>query len=72
MRGFGQAPTNFAVETGPERVAKFLGLDRVEVRARNLVRKDEFPWKIPPGSLYDLGILALYSIVPLRHPTGRT
>ena len=55
VRGFGQAPTNFAVETGLERVAKFLGLDRVEVRARNLVRKDEFPWKIPPGSLYDSG-----------------
>ena len=33
MRGFGQAPTIFAVETGLERVAKFLGLDRVEVRA---------------------------------------
>ena len=55
VQGFGQAPTNFAVETGLERVAKFLGLDRVEVRARNLVRKDEFPWKIPPGSLYDSG-----------------
>lgn len=55
VRGFGQAPTNFAVETGLDRVAKFLGLDRVEVRARNLVRKDEFPWKIPPGSLYDSG-----------------
>ena len=55
VRGFGQAPTNFAVETGLERVAKFCGLDRVEVRARNLVRKDEFPWKIPPGSLYELG-----------------
>ena len=72
VRGFGQAPTNFAVETGLERVAKFWGLDRVEVRARNLVRKDEFPWKIPPGSLYDSGIFMLYSIVPLRHPTGRT
>ena len=55
VRGFGQSPTNFAIETGLERVAKYLGLDRVEVRARNLVRKDEFPWKIPPGSLYDSG-----------------
>lgn len=55
VRGFGQSPTNFAIETGLERVAKHLGLDRVEVRARNLVRKDEFPWKIPPGSCYDSG-----------------
>ena len=55
VRGFGQAPTNFAIETGIDRVAKHLGLDRIEVRARNLVRKDEFPWKIPPGSRYDSG-----------------
>jgi len=55
VRGFGQSPTNFAIETGVERVAKHLGLDRVEVRARNLVRKEEFPWKIPPGSKYDSG-----------------
>ena len=55
VRGFGQSPTNFAIETGLERVAKHLGLDRIEVRARNLVRKDEFPWKIPPGSIYDSG-----------------
>lgn len=55
VRGFGQSPTNFALETGIDRVANYLGLDRVEVRARNLVRKDEFPWKIPPGSRYDSG-----------------
>tara|TARA_R110000868_G_scaffold4155_29_gene25523 strand:- start:1401 stop:3803 length:2403 start_codon:yes stop_codon:yes gene_type:complete len=55
VRGFGQSPTNFAVETGIERVAKYLGIDRVEVRVRNLVRKDEFPWQIPPGSRYDSG-----------------
>ncbi len=55
VRGFGQSPTNFAIETGIERVAKHLGIDRVQVRARNLVRKDEFPWKIPPGSRYDSG-----------------
>jgi len=55
VRGFGQSPTNFAIETGLERVAKYLGIDRVEVRARNLVRKDEFPWQIPPGSIYDSG-----------------
>ena len=55
VRGFGQSPTNFAIETGIDRVAKFLGIDRIEIRARNLVRKDEFPWKIPPGSRYDSG-----------------
>lgn len=55
VRGFGQSPTNFAVETGIERVAKHLGIDRLEIRRRNLVRKDDFPWKIPTGSIYDSG-----------------
>ena len=55
VRGFGQSPTNFAIETGIERVARHLGIDRTEVRRRNLVRSDEFPWKMPTGSLYDSG-----------------
>ncbi len=55
VRGFGQSPTNFAVETGMEHVAAHLGIDRLEVRRRNLVRKDEFPWKMPTGSIYDSG-----------------
>ena len=55
VRGFGQSPTNFAVETGMERVAAHLGIDRLEVRRRNLVRRDEFPWKMPTGSIYDSG-----------------
>lgn len=55
VRGFGQSPTNFAIETGMEHVAAHLGIDRLEVRRRNLVRKDEFPWKMPTGSIYDSG-----------------
>ncbi len=55
VRGFGQAPTNFAIETGIDKIARTLGLDRDEVRRRNLVRADEFPWRIPSGSEYDSG-----------------
>ncbi len=55
VRGFGQAPTNFAIETGIEKIARRLGLDRAEVRRRNLVRSDEFPWRMPTGSVYDSG-----------------
>jgi 2-furoyl-CoA dehydrogenase large subunit len=55
VRGFGQGPTNFAIETGIDKVARFLDLDRHEVRRRNFIRHDEFPYRIPSGSEYDSG-----------------
>lgn len=55
VRGFGQAPTNFAIETTVDKIARKLGLERDEVRRRNLIRADEFPWRIPSGSEYDSG-----------------
>jgi 2-furoyl-CoA dehydrogenase large subunit len=55
VRGFGQAPTNFALETGIDKIAERLGLDRREMRRRNFIRADEFPWRIPTGTEYDSG-----------------
>jgi 2-furoyl-CoA dehydrogenase large subunit len=55
VRAFGQSPTNFAIERTVEEVANRLGLDRLEVRRRNLIRHDEFPYLIPSGSTYDSG-----------------
>ncbi|WP_375304527.1 xanthine dehydrogenase family protein molybdopterin-binding subunit [Bradyrhizobium sp. A11] len=55
VRGFGQAPTNYAIETAIDKVASVLGLDRIEVRRRNFIRKDEFPYLIPSGTRYDSG-----------------
>ena len=55
VRGFGQAPTNYAIETGIDKVARHLGIDRVELRLRNLIGKDEFPYLIPSGTTYDSG-----------------
>ncbi|MCJ9700578.1 xanthine dehydrogenase family protein molybdopterin-binding subunit [Bradyrhizobium sp. SHOUNA76] len=55
VRGFGQAPTNYAIETAIDKVASVLGLDRIEVRLRNFIRKDEFPYLIPSGTRYDSG-----------------
>jgi 2-furoyl-CoA dehydrogenase large subunit len=34
VRGFGQAPTNYALETGIDKVARFLDMDRIELRRR--------------------------------------
>lgn len=55
VRGFGQSPTNYAIETGIDRVARFLGIDRIEIRRRNLIARHEFPYLIPSGTRYDSG-----------------
>jgi len=55
VRAFGQSPTNYAIERTVEEVANHLGLDRLEVRRRNLIRHDEFPYTIPSGTSYDSG-----------------
>ena len=38
-----------------DEVANALGLDPLEVRRRNLIRHDEFPYLIPSGTTYDSG-----------------
>jgi 2-furoyl-CoA dehydrogenase large subunit len=55
VRAFGQSPTNYAIERTIDEVARSLGLDRLEVRRRNLIRKEDFPYLIPSGSTYDSG-----------------
>ena len=55
VRGFGQSPTNYMVESAVEKVARHLGMDRIEVRRRNLIPADAFPYRIPSGSDYDSG-----------------
>jgi CO/xanthine dehydrogenase Mo-binding subunit len=55
VRAFGQSPTNFAIERTIDEVANNLGLDRLEVRRRNFIRREEFPYLIPSGSTYDSG-----------------
>lgn len=55
VRGFGQSPTNYAIETMMDRIAAHLGMDRIELRRRNLIRADQFPYTIPSGSTYDSG-----------------
>jgi 2-furoyl-CoA dehydrogenase large subunit len=55
VRGFGQAPTNYAIETALDRVAAATDLDRIEIRRRNYIAKDLFPYLIPSGTSYDSG-----------------
>ncbi|MCH9675243.1 MAG: xanthine dehydrogenase family protein molybdopterin-binding subunit, partial [Gammaproteobacteria bacterium] len=55
VRGFGQAPTNYAMESAMDAVADALGLDPIELRRRNYIGADEFPYRIPSGTEYDSG-----------------
>jgi 2-furoyl-CoA dehydrogenase large subunit len=55
VRGFGQSPTNFAIERTMDRIARHLKMDRIALRKKNLIRKDQFPYLIPSGSTYDSG-----------------
>ena len=47
VRAFGQSPTNYAIERTVDEVANQLGLDRLEVRRRNMIRHEEFPYLDP-------------------------
>lgn len=58
VRAFGQSPTNYAIERTVDEVANTLDLDRLEVRRRNLIRREEFPYLIPSGTTYDSGDFA--------------
>ena len=55
VRGFGQAPTNFAIERTMDHIARHLNMDRIALRRKNLILKEEFPYRIPSGSSYDSG-----------------
>jgi 3-oxo-Delta1-steroid hydratase/dehydrogenase large subunit len=55
VRGFGQAPTNYAIESAVDAAARDLGLDRLAIRHRNFIAADQFPYRIPSGTEYDSG-----------------
>jgi carbon-monoxide dehydrogenase large subunit len=59
-RGAGQPEAVFATERIVDRLAQELGLDPAEVRRRNFIRPDEFPWDVGTESaqtpvIYDSG-----------------
>jgi carbon-monoxide dehydrogenase large subunit len=54
-RGFGKEAANFVYERMMDIVADGLGLDRVEVRLKNFISPEEFPYETPTGAVYDSG-----------------
>ncbi len=54
-RGFGGPQMYFPLERTMDLAAEELGLDPAELRSRNFVGADQFPYRTPLGSLYDSG-----------------
>jgi CO/xanthine dehydrogenase Mo-binding subunit len=54
-RGFGAEVSNWVLERLVDLAARDLGMDRVEIRRRNLIGPDEFPYRTPTGNIYDSG-----------------
>ena len=54
-RGFGSEVNNWMLEVMVDKAARELGIDPVEMRRRNFIRPEEFPYFIPTGNVYDSG-----------------
>src|SRR5690606_20924452 len=54
-RGAGRPEGNYFMERLIDTAAREIGMDRVELRRRNLIRPDEMPYKSPSGEVYDSG-----------------
>src|SRR5947199_4244742 len=54
-RGYACGHLYFESEGMIDRLADKVGLDPAEVRRRNLVQADQFPYRTPAGGLYDSG-----------------
>jgi 2-furoyl-CoA dehydrogenase large subunit len=54
-RGFGGPQLYLALERAMDIAARRLELDPAELRRRNLVAADEFPYETPTGAIYDSG-----------------
>jgi CO/xanthine dehydrogenase Mo-binding subunit len=54
-RGFGAECSNWMLERLVDMAARDLGMDRVEIRRRNLIAADQFPYRTPTGNIYDSG-----------------
>ena len=52
-RGVGRPTSTFVMERLMNMAAKKLGIDPVELRMKNMVRPEEFPYKTPSGIVWD-------------------
>jgi aerobic carbon-monoxide dehydrogenase large subunit len=55
VRGAGRPEANIVIERAVDRFATEIGMDPAEVRRRNLIPREAFPWITPTGTVYDSG-----------------
>jgi carbon-monoxide dehydrogenase large subunit len=54
-RGAGRPEAALTIERLVDRAAAELGLDRIEIRRRNMIPRESFPYRSPLGPTYDSG-----------------
>ncbi len=54
-RGAGRPEATYVVERMVETAARELGIDPAELRRRNFIRPDQFPYETPVALVYDIG-----------------
>ena len=54
-RGAGRPEACYVLERLADKAARELGIDRAEIRRRNLIPKEAMPYKTPTGPTYDCG-----------------
>jgi carbon-monoxide dehydrogenase large subunit len=55
IRGAGRPEATYWIELGMDRLADKLGMDRLELRRKNFIPKEEFPFETALGIVYDSG-----------------
>jgi len=66
-RGAGRPNVTYLVERLVDEAAREAGIERIELRRRNLIAQEAFPYKTPAGSTYDSGNPAGYLDDALRY-----
>jgi carbon-monoxide dehydrogenase large subunit len=54
-RGAGRPEAAIVIEQAVDLAARRLGIDPIEMRRRNIIRADQFPYRTPMGYTYDSG-----------------
>lgn len=54
-RGYGPPPHNLVLESLMDCTAREMGIDPAELRRRNYIRPEQFPYTVPSGNEYDSG-----------------
>jgi aerobic carbon-monoxide dehydrogenase large subunit len=55
VRGAGRPEATYLLERLVDKAAHELGIDRVEIRRKNLIQPDQFPYQTPVALQYDIG-----------------